>query len=146
MTPRAPLLLARTVGIAGLAVTIVGTFLPWLGSGSAERNSYAAGGAVRTLMSPSRPVQDLLGLWPLLGMVAAAAVAALVLGRAVVALGLALVVAAVAGGGALAVLPMKGNRYAHVLSTGPLTTLAGATLIALAGVISLVLALARRPT
>jgi hypothetical protein len=132
-------------GTVGLAVIVVGTFLPWLGSGSAQRNSYAAGGAVRRLVTVSSPVHDLLAGWPLIGVVAALAVAAAVLGHPVVGLGLAVLVAAVTGTCAAVVLPVHGNRYAHVITTGPITALIGAMLVALTGLITLGAVLARRP-
>ena len=132
-------------GGVGLVVTVIGTFLPWLGSGNAERNSYAAGGAVRRLLTLSRPLHDALGAWPLLGLVAACAVAALLLGYVVVGLCLGALVAIVAGGCAAAVLPVHGNQYAHVLHAGPLTTLLGAMLVALTDLIALGFAFARRP-
>lgn len=132
-------------GTLGLAIIVVGTFLPWLGSGSARRNSYAAGGAVRRLVTLSSPLHDLLAAWPLIGAVAALAVAAVVLGHPVVGLWLALLVAVVTGTCAALVLPVHGNRYAHVVSTGPVTALIGAMLVALTGVITLCAVLARRP-
>lgn len=128
----------------GLVIIVIGTFLPWLGSGTAERNSYAAGGAVRRLLTLSRPLHDALGTWPLLGLIAACAIAALVLGYAAVGIGLATFVAVVAGSCAAAVLPVHGNRYAHVLHAGPVTTLIGAMLVALTDLITLGCALARR--
>jgi hypothetical protein len=133
------------VGIIGLVCIVTGTFLPWLGSGSAERNSYAAGGAVRRLLTLNRPLHDLLGVWPLLGLVAALALAAVVLGHPIVGLSLGVIVAVVAGSCAVAVLSVHANRYLHVEREGPLTTLAGAMLVALTGLTTLGFAFARRP-
>ena len=129
----------------GLVVTVVGTFLPWLGSGRAERDSYAAGGAARRLLTLSRPVHDLLGAWPGLGLVAGVALALLLLGHLAAGLGTAFVASVVAGGCALAVLPVQGTSYAHVILTGPVITLIGAMLSALTSLITLGLAVARRP-
>ena len=65
-------ILLTGTGSLGLGVMVVGTFLPWLGSGTARRNSYAAGGAVRRLLTLSTPLHDMLAGWPLLGLAAAA--------------------------------------------------------------------------
>jgi hypothetical protein len=149
MSPgRVPIAVRRALvasGTVGLVVTVAGTFLPWLGSGTAERNSYAAGGAVRRLLTLSRPLHDVLGAWPLLGVLAAVAVAAVLLGQPAAGLALGTIVAVVAGGCAAAVLPVHGTRYAHVLREGPVTTLSGAMLVGLTTLISLVLVFARRP-
>jgi hypothetical protein len=133
------------VGSLGLVGIVVGTFLPWLASGSARRNSYAAGGAVHRLLTLSRALDDLLRLWPLLGLVAALALAAVVLGHPVVGLSLGMIAAVVAGSCAVAVLTVHPSRYLHVVREGPLTTLAGAMLLALTGLISLGFAFGRRP-
>lgn len=131
-------------GTVGLVVLVVGTFLPWLGSGTAERNSYAAGGAVRRLLTLSRPLHDMLGAWPAVGLLATVAVAVALLGHPAVGLTLGTAVAVVGGGCAAAVLTVPGNRYAHVVREGPLTTLCGAMLVGLTTLLSLVLVLARR--
>ncbi|MDJ0767271.1 MAG: hypothetical protein QNJ12_00705 [Ilumatobacter sp.] len=53
------------VTVAGI-VTIVGTFLPWVRSGSADRSSYATFDIVDRLgFSPDGPVGWALRLWPL---------------------------------------------------------------------------------
>ena len=140
--PRHLIMVAAPVG---LVVTVVGTFLPWLGSGQAERNSYAAGGAARRLLNLSPPVHDLLGAWPALGLVAAVAIALVVLGHLGPGLGLTFAVSAVAGACAAAVIPVRGTSYAHVLLTGPVITLSGATLSALTSLITLGMTLVRRP-
>ena len=66
--------------MAGIAVLVLGTFLPWLRSGRATRNSYEATGAVRRLVHPPGVLDDLFRIWPLLGAVCALAVAVYVLG------------------------------------------------------------------
>ena len=57
-------MLPPIVGAVGLVTIVLGTFLPWLRSGTHERNSYQAGGAVRRLVEPSATVDHLLALWP----------------------------------------------------------------------------------
>jgi hypothetical protein len=137
--------LLTAAGTTGLVVIVIGTFLPWLGSGTAQRNSYAAGGAVRRLLTLDRPLHDLLAGWPVLGLLAAVAIAAALMGHPLYGLGLGMVVALIAGGSAGAVLGVHGNRYAHVLHEGPIWTLAGAMLVALTGLITVGLAFTRRP-
>ena len=137
-------LILTAAGAVGLVTAVVGTFLPWLKSGSVQRNSYAAGGAVRRLLRLDHTLYDLLAAWPLIAIVAALAVAATVLGRPVVGLALALLVAAAGGTCAGVVLTVHGNRYAQVVTTGPRTTLVGAMLVALTGLIAACAAFARR--
>lgn len=120
---------AAGAGALGLAVLVLGTFLPWLRSGRVTRNSYEATGAVRRLIHPPGVLDDLFRVWPLLGAVCALAVAAYLLRLR--ALGPVLgVVASLAGGAAaLAALNATGNAYASVTNTGPVITIVGAAIV-----------------
>lgn len=123
------------LGATGLFVVVVGTFLPWLRSGQATRNSYEAGGAVRRLLGTTGLVDNLLALWPLVGIACAASIALVLLGLrrlGTLTAGLAALAAGAAGVGALAT---TATSFAEVVVTGPLVTLIGATLVALGVVI-----------
>lgn len=58
--------IGATVLTVGAAVTLTGTFLSWVGSGSRERSSYQIFGLVDRLgFAPNSAVGWLLRLWPL---------------------------------------------------------------------------------
>ena len=120
------------LGAIGLVVIVVGSFLPWLRSGRTARNSYETGGAVRRLIGTEGLVDDLLRLWPVIGVACAAAVALFVLGLRTLSTVLAGLSAMAAGAAAIAALAATANSLATVALTGPVVTLIGATLVALA--------------
>jgi hypothetical protein len=120
------------LGGVGLVAIVVGTFLPWLHSGAATRNSYQTGGAVRRLLATTGLIDDLLRWWPLVALACAAAIACYLLGwhtAGTVLAGLAAIAAAAA---AIAALATTATSYAEVSLIGPVVTLIGATLVALA--------------
>ena len=121
-----------SLGAVGLVVVVVGTFLPWLRSGRTTRNSYQTGGAVRRLIGTSGLVDDLLALWPVVGLACAGAVALFLLGLRTLATVLAGLSAMGAGAAAVGALAATANSYAQVALIGPVVTLIGATLVALA--------------
>lgn len=108
---------------------VVGTFLPWLRSGRATRNSYEATGAVRRLIHPPGILDDLFRVWPLLGAVCALAVALYVLGLRTTGLGIGVLASLAGGGAAVAALKAHDNAYASVIDTGPAVTIAGAAIV-----------------
>lgn len=126
------------VGFAGLIVLVVGTFLPWLTSGQARRNSYQAGGALRRLLGLRGAADAAVSAWPLLALVCAAAVAIFALGLRRSAAMLALVAALAAGSVAVAALRVDGNRFIRPLILGPIVTLVGATTVILAATLVLI--------
>jgi uncharacterized membrane protein len=126
-TAHAPLL-----GAIGLLVVVIGTFLPWLRSGRATRNSYQTGGAVRRLIGTSGLIDDLLALWPVVGLSCAAAVALFLVGLRTVGTVLAGLSGMGAGAAAVGALATTATSYAQVALVGPIVTLIGATLVALA--------------
>jgi uncharacterized membrane protein len=133
---------SAAVGAVGLVVLVLGTFLPWLQSGRTTRNSYETGGAIRRLIGTTGLVDYLFVLWPLVGIACAAAVALFLFGlRTLGALvaGLAALAAGAAGIGALAA---TANSYAQVVIIGPVVTLIGATLVALAVLLRALVAVA----
>lgn len=123
---------APAIGLAGLLVIVVGTFLPWLRSGRTSRNSYQTGGAVRRLIGTTGIVDDLLGLWPLVGLACAVAIALFLLGARTVGTILAGLSAMGAGTASIGALATTATSYAKVSIIGPVVTLVGATLVALA--------------
>ena len=120
------------LGSAGLVVLVVGTFLPWLRSGTAERNSYRAGAVLRHLRGVHGVESLGLRLWPFVGIWAAAVVIAYLLGRTGVAAGGALIAAAAGYAAAIGALRAKDNVFAAVRTTGPAVTILGASILVLA--------------
>lgn len=127
-------LIPPALGLGGLAVELAGTFLPWVRSGSATRDSYAAGGALRRLLEPPGALDAVLRVWPVLGLVCAAAVASWLLGGRAVAATLAVGAALAGAAAATTTFVITGTSYAEPVVVGPMMTLFGATVIALAAV------------
>lgn len=93
------------LGAAGLVVTVVGTFLPWLRSGDVRRNSYTSFGTVRRLIGFHGAAEVLVHAWPMVGAASAVVVVVAALGLRRTAAGLGFLVAgwaAAVAGGALA--------------------------------------------
>ena len=120
------------VGAVGLVTIVVGTFLPWLRSGTHERNSYQTGGAVRRLAGTSGVVDHLLALWPLVGVLCAAAAGLFLIGLRGFSALVGAVTAIGSGAAATAALATTATSIAKVRIIGPVITLTGATLVALA--------------
>jgi len=125
------------VGCAGLVAVVIGTFLPWLYSGSRTRNSYAADGAVRRVLGVSDIGDAALTVWPFVGLACGAAIAALLLGlqRTSAVVGLAAAVGAAVG--AIAMLAAGGNGVVRPANIGPIVTLVGAAAVPVAVTIHL---------
>jgi len=134
---RAGTAVVASVGAAALIVTVVGTFLPWLRSGEVRRNSYTSFGLLRRLIGFPGPAELLLLAWPLLGAVCAVVVLVAIAGRPRFAAALALLVAAWAAtvaGGALAHDPVG---IVRVDALGPIVTLSGSAMAAVAAILAL---------
>ena len=116
----------------GLVVVVIGTFLPWLRSGSVDRNSYAVGGAVRRLLPVHGAAEAALSAWPFVGLLCATAIGLILFGLvrtgAAVAAATALVCAVVSAW----VLTTSGQGVIRRAALGPSTTLAGAVITVLA--------------
>ncbi len=117
---------------AGLAVIVIGTFLPWLRSGRATRNSYATDGAVRRLLQVDGSVDAALRAWPFLSLVCAVAVALVVIGRHRTGAGVAAAVALCTGAVAMGALLSSSRGLLRPDATGPAVTLTGSILTLLA--------------
>lgn len=119
------------VGAVGAVVLVVGTFLPWLGSGAALRNSYQAM-AVARRVTPlgDGAVGSALAGWPAIGGITAVGLALWVVGlrrtAAVVVGSLAVVVGTVAM--AIVVLLPVGEFTVRAVVVGPAVTVTGAFL------------------
>lgn len=122
---RTRLALPRAVVYAGLVVLVIGTFLPWLRSGRATRNSYATDGAVRRLLDVDGFTGAALRVWPFISLLCAVAVALVLLGRHRLGLLLAAVAAVAAGPVAGWALSAPSRGLLHAATAGPAVTLAG---------------------
>jgi hypothetical protein len=133
--------LGAGVATAGLAVLVIGTFLPWLRSGSVLRDSYQSAGALRGLVSGfNAQVGTLLAAWAVIIPWCAVCVAGYAIGlrRTAAVLGLIMSVVVGTAAGLVAVQGgATGNMIAPV-TTGPIVTLTGATIV-LAGAIVVVI-------
>lgn len=115
------------VGV-GLGVIVVGTFLPWLKSGRATRNSYASDGAVRRLLDLNGALDAVLRGWPFVSLLCAVAIGLVLLGAHRLGLGIAALAALGAGAVAGWALAATGNLLIRPAVTGPAVTLGGAIL------------------
>jgi hypothetical protein len=138
--------LGACVAPIGIAIMLGGTFLPWLRSGVALRNSYQAIDALRPLLGDIDGVGAVFTVW--FGVIPACAlcVASYALGlRRSSAIG-AVLVSAVTGtaAGAAAVQAHDATSLIAVAGTGPVVTLAGAA-ITLLGALAVVIGPHRGP-
>ena len=111
---------------------VVGTFLPWLYSGSRARNSYAAGGALRRVFDVGGLADAALAAWPFVGLACATAIATYLIGLRRVAAVVGLVAAAAATAGAIAMLTAGANGIVRPADAGPIVTLVGALAVPVA--------------
>jgi hypothetical protein len=133
--------LGAGVATAGLTVLVIGTFLPWLRSGTVLRDSYQSAGALRGLVGGlNAQAGAVLGAWPVVIPCCAACVAGYALGlrrsAAVAGLVISLIVGTAAG--VVAVQPDATDSVVGPAHTGPVVTLVGATIM-VAGAISVVI-------
>ncbi|MDQ2748452.1 MAG: hypothetical protein M3Y44_02805 [Actinomycetota bacterium] len=141
--PAAGHIASQVLGATGLVVLVVGTFLPWLDSGRAHRNSYQAGGALQRLLGLRGAAQAAVSAWPLVGLACATVVAIFVVGLRRSAALLALLTALATGAVAVAALRVDGNRLVRPVQLGPTVTLVGATAVLLAVTLVLISAAPR---
>ncbi len=127
----------------GLALVVLGSFLPWLKSGRVTRNSYETSGTIRRLIAPTGPAADLFRLWPLLGLVCAVAVALYLFGLVRTGFTLATIASVAAGSAAFVALDASATTYAAVVDTGPTITIAGTAAVLIAVLVRIATALVR---
>ena len=122
---------AWAVGGLGLLALVVGTFLPWLRSGSVVRNSYQTVGIARRLTSLGDSVQGVLtAAWPAVGIAAALSAALYVVGARRTSAVIVVLLSTIAGTVAtLAMVLLPGSESTvRVIAIGPVVTLGGAVL------------------
>jgi hypothetical protein len=130
-------LAGQVLGVTGLVVLVVGTFLPWLDSGRARRNSYETGGALKRLLGLRGLAEAAVSAWPLIGLMCAAVVAIFAVGLRRSAALLALLTAIPTGAVAVAALLVDGNSFVRPVDLGPIVTLVGATAVLIAATLLL---------
>ena len=131
--PRRPRTALVRAGLcAGLGVIVIGSFLPWLRSGLATRNSYATDGAVRRLLQVDGTLAAVLRVWPFLSLACALAAALVVVGQHRAGIGLAALVALCTGIVATWALLSSARGLLRPASLGPAVTLTGSILTLLA--------------
>ena len=128
---------------AGAALTLVGTFLPWLRSGTSNRTSYEVFELVERLgFSPNSAVGWALRLWPLvpLLLVTGAVVQWWSVGRCQASIVIPSVATVYAGGTAAAVQWSPADGLIRT-GVGPIVTLLGCALMATGIAISILTAI-----
>jgi hypothetical protein len=124
--------IGRVVATGGAVVAAIGTFLPWLRSGTRRRNSFEIFSLVDRLgFSPSGPVGWAIRMWPTVVLLLAAAVTALWFPLRWVTPSVAGIAVLYAGAVSIAVRSAPATSLVSVQS-GPVVTLVG-TIILLAG-------------
>lgn len=129
--------------VAGGALALIGSFLPWVRSGSRTRNSYDVFRVVGRLgFAPDGPAHVALRWWPIVPLLIVAAVVAVWWGwsGAGGALGVASAVYAGAVGVAVAAAPDAGPV---AIGPGPAVTVIGAVVL-LAGAVAAIVIATRR--
>lgn len=132
--------LGAGVATAGVAVLVIGTFLPWLRSGTVLRDSYQSAGALHDLVSGLNATAGaVLGAWPVVILCCAVCVAGYALGLRRSAAVLGAIVSLIVGtaAGVVAVQPGATDSVVGPVPTGPVVTLVGATIM-LAGAMTVV--------
>ncbi len=87
---------------------------------------------MRRLLGAGGLLNDLLALWPVIGLACASAIALFLVGLRTLGTAVAGLSAIGAGAAAIAALAASANSFAKVAVPGPVVTLIGATLVALA--------------
>jgi hypothetical protein len=136
----------RLLGGLGVLALVTGTFLPWLASGAALRNSYQAMAVARRLTPLGEGVAGaVLAAWPAFGGITAAILVLYVVGlRRTAAVGISLL-SVVAGtvATAMVVLLPPGDFTVRAVLLGPVVTLTGAVLAVVGAVTTLALPVRR---
>jgi hypothetical protein len=136
------------LGGAGLVMVTIGTFLPWLKSGSVLRDSYESIGAIRTIgIIRDSPLNLVIDAWTMIVPVITLCVAAYAFGFRRSAATVAAVVAIFCGtiGGGAAVESSGDETSLGIAGTGPTVTVIGGVL-ALLGVIGVFIGQRTRAT
>lgn len=124
--------------LAGVAILIGGTFLPWVYSGRVTKSSYSITGSLERHLNLPSWGEAVVSGWPLLGPICAGLVVIFALGlrRTSALLSLLLLLAVVLLAAGLLILGSRPAGPIAVATWGPAVTLAGAA-IALVGAVRL---------
>jgi hypothetical protein len=127
------------VTLTGLVTVAVGTFLPWLRSGSVLRDSYESIAVVRTVgVLDGNPLTLVIDAWTLLIPISTVCLIAYALGFRRSSATTSAVVAIISGTVAGAATVVSGGEEIHlgISSIGPVTTFVGAvmTLVGVVGI------------
>jgi hypothetical protein len=132
-------LIGRVAVTVGAAVAAVGTFLPWLRSGTRRRNSYEIFSLIERLgISQSSIVGWGLRLWPVVPLLLVLAVTLEWFPRKWLTAG-AVVVAVVYPGGVAAAVERAPSTSLIAVEYGPLVTLIGTVILTAGAVLAAVL-------
>ncbi|ASO19808.1 hypothetical protein AHOG_10825 [Actinoalloteichus hoggarensis] len=114
----------------GVTIAVIGTFLPWLRSGSVYRDSHQTIGVLRRLLEPPPIIDTILGAWPLLIPIAASCVLLHLIRLRVTASVFALIFSLPMGTATMVavVQGLDNTALIGISGIGPITTLAGVTL------------------
>jgi hypothetical protein len=124
------ILIGRVAATIGGLVAVLGTFLPWLRSGTRRRNSYDIFSLVDRLgFSPSSIIGWAVRLWPLAPFLLALTVTFVWFPRKWIGRAIAIVAVAYVGIVSVAVRSARSSSLIRIES-GPLVTLAGAIVLA----------------
>jgi hypothetical protein len=124
------LLIGRIVATAGATVVVVGTFLPWLRSGTRQRSSYEIFSLVERLgFSQSDLIGWGLRLWPILPLLLAGSVVLLWYPRRLLT-GVVTIVAAIYAGGVAVAVSSASPISIISVQYGAAVALVGAILLA----------------
>lgn len=132
---------AVLVLLVGLTLTIIGTFLPWLISGSVTRNSYQLAGALQQFrVVDSRLMDTVVAGWAFLGPILLVPTVLLALRMWRTAAGLSVGVGLLVAAAAVTTLVVVGSKSRfgiRLADAGPLTVACGSALIIVAGLLLL---------
>jgi len=131
------LVIGHVVATAGAALTLVGTFVAWLRSGTRHRNSYEIFALVERLgISRSSVVGWALRLWPIVPFVLVLAVSMLWLAPRAIAVSVAAATVIYTGAVSIAVLRSPSHHPLITIEVGPIVTLFGVGVLAVGTAIS----------
>ncbi len=131
-------LVGRLLATVGIAVAVVGTFLPWLRSGTRLRNSYEIFALVdRIGLSSSGLVGWGLRLWPIMPLLLGAAATVLWFPRRLLT-GATVAVAVIYAGSVSAAVRSASSTALIAIQVGPSITLLGVVTLAVGGVVATV--------
>ncbi len=124
----------RLSWLVGVALLLAGTFLPWLYSGTNAKNSYQLAGAGQRRLALPSWAEAVLGGWPFLGPIWAVLAVLFLLGLRRTSAALSILLAAVIGLMAVAVIALTAGlagTYVSGALSGPIVTTIGVLGIAM---------------